>query len=130
MAATPYQTANSTFQSGNAANINAIPAPEDATSQYLLQTTTQVGNNGNLVDGEDTSAGTEANTYTNLVNGTAHEDASLASAAPAVQHLYGSANTASSEYNQIYDNGAASSEVAAYNDGSQRAAEPGQHDDR
>jgi RHS repeat-associated protein len=91
----------------------------------LLTTSTanNSGNLGNLVDGA-TATWQQPDTAASLASGQTQLDPLLASTYASLSSLYGSGQNAPSTYNQLYNNGTASTETPTYNDWTQRILEP------
>ena len=116
----------STFSYANSPNITVAPSPSGSTTPFQLLTTSTAdssGNSDNLVGGA-TATWTQSATATSLGNGQTQLDPSLAQSFADLATMYGTPQNASSTYSQLYNNGTASTQIPAYNDGSQRVSDP------
>jgi RHS repeat-associated protein len=116
----------STFSYPNSPNITVTPASSGSTTPFQLLTTATADNSGSsdgLVSGA-TATWLQPSTANSLANGQTQLDPSLIQNEAALSTLYGSQQNAVGTYDQLYNNGTASSEIPAYNDKTQQVVEP------
>lgn len=115
-----------TFSFENSPNITVDPAPENSITPFQLLTTSTADSSGdsdNLVSGA-TATWQQSSTANSLASGQTQLDPSLAQSFADLATLYGTPQNASGTYSQLYNNGTASTQIPAYNDGSQRISDP------
>lgn len=123
-----YNFPVTTFTYNNSPNITVASSPDGSITPFQLLTTPTAdssGNSGNLVNGA-TAAWQQPDTYNSLFSGQTQLDPALSSTIPGLSIMYNSGSTVNSPtaYNQLYNNGAASTETPTYNDGTQRVLDP------
>jgi RHS repeat-associated protein len=117
-----YNLSDGTFASSNSVNVTVNPAPNGSVSPYLLQTAPVANNQNVLVNG--TSAGSLPGTFNLLLNNQANMDPNYLLAGQVLPTWFGEAGSPAFTWAQVYNQGAASSEVAAYNDLTKRVLDP------
>ena len=116
-----YDYPSTTFTFANSPNITVNTAPDDSISFYQLYAAAAANP---AVDGHRVTTRDLNVALNNLTGGQQYLDPSLLQAAADLQQSYGTTGSAGATYNQLYNTGAASSQASAYNDASQRAADP------
>jgi len=107
----------------NSGNVTVNPAPDDATSPYILTTTSPVNNAAAPVDGApiDSSLPT---TQTDLNNGTQALDPNMQQAGTNESVLYGITITPPAIFGQGYNGGTLTTTLGVYGDQTSLVAEP------